>query len=132
MQTVSAAMHTTSAGGRVLDVGGALTKLVRLGTSLRVQDAAATAQRVLADGVAGMAIAAANEAGIDTIGLSGGVAYNDAIASRIRWLVERADKTYVTNQAVPCGDGGVSFGQAVYAGRGWMFAADRCADVAPG
>jgi len=129
-EAVSADLRRTRTGGHVLDVGGALAELALSARRLSVKDAAATAQRVLADGVARMAIAAANEAGTDTIGLSGGVAYNDAIADHIRSRVERAGKEYVTNQAVPCGDGGVSFGQVVYAGRGLTFAADRCRDLA--
>ena len=31
-------------------------------------------------------------------------------------MVETAGLRYLTNERVPCGDGGISFGQAVYAG----------------
>ena len=64
----------------------------------------------------------ANEQGIPSIALSGGVAYNDHIASRIRELSEAGGCEFFVNHHVPCGDGGVSVGQAVYAGLGYRLA----------
>jgi len=129
LQFAPATIRRTSHGGRTLDVAGALAELIfTVDPKSAMRDRAATAQRILADGVARMAIETADEADIDTVGFSGGVAYNDAIASRIRAVVEAAGKTYITNCAVPCGDGGVSFGQAVCAGLGWTFGVDRCVE----
>ena len=75
------------------------------------------AQAALAGGAARAAIELAVERGVPDVCFSGGVAYNDAIASAIRGAVEAAGLRYRTNERVPCGDGGVSFGQAAYAGR---------------
>jgi hydrogenase maturation protein HypF len=79
-------------------------------------DIAATAQWALALGLARIAIQAAREQGIEEVALGGGVAYNDAITLAIRDEVERAGFKLYVNERVPCGDGGVSFGQAVVAG----------------
>lgn len=80
-------------------------------------DIAASAQAYLADGTTRIAIELARQTGITAIALSGGVAYNDAISTRIRARVEAEGLSYFTNELVPCGDGGVSFGQAVIAAR---------------
>ena len=74
-------------------------------------------------------IAAAH--GIGDVCVSGGVAYNDAIASAIVAGLRSSGHTVWMNERVPCGDGGVSFGQAAYAGRAIeVLEADR-ADAAP-
>ncbi|MFC2077372.1 carbamoyltransferase HypF [Candidatus Bipolaricaulota bacterium] len=119
-------------GLRRVDTVGLFSALVELARSRSVEDVAATAQAALADGTARLAVEVAQEREIDAIALTGGVAYNDAIASRVRRRVEEAGLRYVTNECVPCGDGGVSFGQAVFAGQKWgLTEADRT-DAAPG
>ncbi len=100
----------------------ALVGMVREGAT--TVDVAATAQALLAWGTAEAAIRAAAARGIEAVCLSGGVAVNDAIASRFRERVEAAGLRVVTNEWVPCGDGGVSFGQAVFVGGGWTFGLD--------
>ncbi len=82
-------------------------------------DLAATAQMLLARGTAEAAVRLARGHGIQTVCLSGGVAVNDAIATEFRRRVEAAGLDFKTNEWVPCGDGGVSFGQAVFAGGTW-------------
>ncbi len=106
-------------GRREVDLVSVFARLVELAEGgAAAADIAATAQDALARGVACVAIEAARERGIDVVGLSGGVAVNDAIASRFRQSIEEAGLHFVANEWVPCGDGGVSFGQAVFAGRG--------------
>ncbi len=78
-------------------------------------DIASSAQACLADGTAQIAIEFARRTGINAIALSGGVAYNDMISTRIRARVEGAGFAYFTNELVPPGDGGVSFGQTAIA-----------------
>ena len=95
----------------------ALREMGEAGT--KVSDIAATAQALLACGTADGAIRVATARGIDAVCLSGGVAVNDAIASRFRQRVEAAGLRALTNEWVPCGDGGVSFGQAAFLGGGW-------------
>lgn len=77
------------------------------------EDIAASAQKALAEGLVDIAIRVARMKGIDSIGISGGVAYNDAI---VRHMKERAvgeGFRFYTQCRAPCGDGGVSLGQAV-------------------
>jgi len=101
----------------VVDTVGLFRRLVEAAEGRSIEDAAAAAQAALADGAARAAIELAVDRGIRDVCFSGGVAYNDAIASSIRSAVEAAGLRYRTNERVPCGDGGVSFGQAAYAGR---------------
>jgi hydrogenase maturation protein HypF len=117
---------------RVVDTVGLFRRLVELAEMKPPEDVAATAQVALARGAARVALEIAAERGIRDVCFSGGVAYNDAIASTICDAVESAGLRYRTNERVPCGDGGISFGQAGYAGRGMkILEADRT-DAAPG
>ncbi len=81
----------------------------------RVEDLAATAQEALARGLARLAVKAAQEDGIGAIGLTGGVAVNDAIATAVKAEVEGVGLRFLSHQLVPPGDGGLSFGQLVQA-----------------
>jgi len=116
----------------VLDTADLFRSLVDLAASEDASVISATAQTALAEGIAGMAVREAQARGIETVAFSGGVAYNDAIASRIRQMIEGAGLRYVTNVRVPCGDGGVSFGQAVSAGLRWRLLEADGADAAAG
>lgn len=49
------------------------------------------------------------------IGFSGGVAYNRIFTNAIRKKVESSGLRYVEHKLIPCGDGGVSFGQSLFA-----------------
>ena len=51
----------------------------------------------------------------ETVSLSGGVAYNEHIASRIRDRVSSAGLSFITNRRVPPGDGGIAYGQLAVA-----------------
>jgi hydrogenase maturation protein HypF len=48
----------------------------------------------------------------EAVGISGGAAYNEAIVRNIRTKLEEAGFGLLTHTKVPCGDGGVSLGQA--------------------
>ena len=78
-----------------------------------VKNIAASAQAALARGIATIAVEAAESAGINNIGLSGGVAYNKAIVKTIVEVCDAHGFRLFTNTKVPRGDGGISFGQAV-------------------
>ena len=124
-------LETAAAGGRpaavepviverdgrlVLDTVAIFWELFRLrhkGAS--VQDIAATAQETLAKGLALIAIEVAREEGIGAVGITGGAAVNDAIASTVKTEVELAGLLFVQHEKVPPGDGGLSFGQLVQA-----------------
>jgi hydrogenase maturation protein HypF len=80
-------------------------------------DIAAAAQVSLAKAFAIQACEAAKTSGAPIVGLSGGVAVNAQIAKTIEDYVLSEGLEFVTNHKLPCGDGGVSFGQAVLAQR---------------
>ncbi len=81
------------------------------------RDIAAAAQDVLARTFAEQACGLARDAGVSTVGFSGGVAVNEAICAAIEKVVRDNKLSFVTNHKLPCGDGGVSLGQAVLAAR---------------
>jgi len=82
----------------------------------RVRSLAASFQFNLARGIAALAIHAAEREGLRSIAVSGGVAYNHAIRETIREEVRKMGYECIINADYPLGDGGVSFGQCVYAG----------------
>jgi hydrogenase maturation protein HypF len=79
-------------------------------------DLAYSAHAYLAKGLASLAIAAAKESGVKAVGFTGGAACNEILAELMRKSVEVADLRFFEHEAVPSGDGGVSFGQAVVGG----------------
>lgn len=70
----------------------------------------------LAKGISELAVSLAEKRSLEKIGLSGGVAYNDHITSCIAETVREAGFDFLTHIQVPCGDGCISFGQALAAG----------------
>jgi hydrogenase maturation protein HypF len=80
-----------------------------------VSDVAATAQETVAQELADLAIKEAEGRECKTVSLSGGVAYNEHIASRIRQRVTDAGLVFISNERVPPGDGGIAYGQLAVA-----------------
>ena len=80
-------------------------------------DLAASIQYNLARGIAGMAVRAADELGLEVVALSGGAAINVMIRETIRATVSEHGLTCRMNDRYPPGDGCVSFGQVVYGGK---------------
>jgi len=76
---------------------------------------AATAQDVLARGLAKIAVNVAKEMRIEAVGLTGGAAVNFAIAQAVKEEVENAGLRFLAHTKIPPGDGGLSFGQLVHA-----------------
>ena len=83
-------------------------------------DLAYSVHAYLAKGLASLAVEKALENGVKTVGFSGGAACNELLASLMRRTVEAAGLRFLVHEAVPAGDGGVSFGQAVVGGF-WRF-----------
>jgi hydrogenase maturation protein HypF len=79
-------------------------------------DLAYSAHAYLARGLASLAVKKALETGVKTVGFSGGAACNQILAGIMRPKVETAGLKFLVHEAVPAGDGGVSFGQAVVGG----------------
>jgi len=82
-----------------------------------IHDIAASFQYNLARGIAHLALHAAEREGMKTIALSGGVVYNHAIRETIRREISEHHGECIINAQYPLGDGCVSFGQCVYAGK---------------
>jgi hydrogenase maturation protein HypF len=69
----------------------------------------------VADMVLGVCLHLKKQTGIGTVCLSGGVFQNRLLTERVISLLEGEGFGVYLNQAVPPGDGGISFGQAVIA-----------------
>ncbi len=82
-----------------------------------IHDIAASFQYNLARGIARLAVNAADREGMTKIALSGGVVYNHAIRETIKKEIAAHDYECIINADYPLGDGCVSFGQCVYAGK---------------
>ncbi len=101
---------------RVLDVRALFRDLVSyVEKGHRAKDVAMTAQMGIARGLATLAVEEAERRKLGAVALSGGVAYNGAIAARVKAMVEGAGLAFWSNERVPCGDGGIAFGQTVVA-----------------
>ncbi|MCK4433844.1 carbamoyltransferase HypF [Candidatus Bathyarchaeota archaeon] len=79
-------------------------------------DLAYSAHAYLGKGLATLAIEKALQKDVKTIGFSGGVACNEISVLIMRRVVEASGLEFLVHEAVPPGDGGLSFGQAVVAG----------------
>ncbi len=99
----------------VIDTTSLVHEIFTKKDAFSIADLAFSAQSYIAQSVAQLASAKAKQLGIDVVGFSGGVAYNEHITSTIRELVEENGLRFVVHELVPPGDGGVSFGQAVAA-----------------
>jgi hydrogenase maturation protein HypF len=97
--------------GDVLNTAVLLREVFNSLGKRRIADLACSAQSYLASGLAQLAVEKAEELGIEAIGFSGGVAYNEFITGKIKTMVERAGLNFYTNVQVPPGDGGISLGQ---------------------
>ncbi|MGB9676684.1 MAG: Sua5/YciO/YrdC/YwlC family protein, partial [Candidatus Bathyarchaeales archaeon] len=80
------------------------------------EDLAYSAHAYLAKGLAQLAIEKAQENGIKAVGFSGGTACNEILTKIMRETVEAAGLRFLVHNAVPPGDGGLSFGQVVVGG----------------
>jgi hydrogenase maturation protein HypF len=78
----------------------------------RVQDIACSAQRAVSEGLARLSIKAADKTGINIIGGSGGVFYNEAVSKTIKDIVTDNGYEFIQHKNTCAGDGSVSLGQA--------------------
>lgn len=120
-------LESTASGGKdVLDLEPVLKASV-IETSVMVReifagvgritasDLAYSAQSFMARSLGESAITAASELGVKSVGFTGGVACNELITRTLKTAVEKAGLRFLAHEAVPPGDGGLSFGQAVVA-----------------
>ena len=102
-------------GRRVLDVAGLVSRLAALTDQFPPAAVAATAQEALARGLGQLAVESARQREVERVGFTGGVAYNEAIFTRIKQTVTDAGLEFLGPEEVPPGDGGIAYGQAVVA-----------------
>lgn len=107
----------TEDGRKVLDTTQIVLSVYENLNAHSKVDIAFSAEDAIATGLAELAIDAAKKAGIETIGISGGVAYNAHITTKIQETVEEHDFRFIRHDRVPAGDGGISLGQAIVARR---------------
>jgi hydrogenase maturation protein HypF len=102
--------------GNVLDTSQMLQAVFANIGKASIADLAYSAHAYLARGLASLAVEKAQEQGVKAVGFSGGAANNQILAMLMRETVEAAGLRFLVHEAVPPGDGGVSFGQAVVGG----------------
>lgn len=78
-------------------------------------DVACAGQNAVANGLAELAIEAADKKGIEDIGGTGGVFYNEAITNAVKNHVENEGYNFIQHTNTCAGDGSVSLGQAIIA-----------------
>ncbi|MBI5679589.1 MAG: carbamoyltransferase HypF [Methanobacterium sp.] len=81
----------------------------------RIEDIACSAQRAVAEGLAKLAIKTADKTGVNVIGGTGGVFYNEAISKTIKEVVTESGYEFIQHKNTCAGDGSVSLGQAAIA-----------------
>jgi hydrogenase maturation protein HypF len=102
--------------GDTLDTTTLLRLIFENKQKLSISDLAYSAHVYLAKGLASLAIEKALVLGVRAVGFSGGAACNQILAKVMRETVEEVGLRFLVHEAVPAGDGGVSFGQAVVGG----------------
>jgi hydrogenase maturation protein HypF len=102
--------------GDTLDTATLLRSVFENKQKLSMSDLAYSVHAYLAKGLASLAVEKALVLGVRAVGFSGGAACNQILAKVMRRTVEEAGLRFLVHEAVPAGDGGVSFGQAVVGG----------------
>ena len=102
---------------RVLDTTAVLRYVIeKLEEGEDIGRIAAAGQEAISIGLAKLAIEAARDCGIDTVGVTGGTFYNEAITAHIKDCIENAGLKFIQHTNSCPGDGSVSLGQAIVAG----------------
>ncbi len=102
---------------RVLDTTAILRYVIdKLEEGEDIGRIAAAGQEAVSIGLAKIAIEAARDCGIDTVGVTGGTFYNEAITAHIKDCIENAGLKFIQHTNSCPGDGSVSLGQAIVAG----------------
>jgi hydrogenase maturation protein HypF len=103
-------------GRPVLDTSQILVDVVELiENGENKKEIAAAGQIVVSEGLAKLAVDAADDIGIDVIGATGGVFYNEAITLATKEYIEKEGFEFIQHKNSCAGDGSVSLGQAAVA-----------------
>ncbi|MFB0522621.1 MAG: carbamoyltransferase HypF [Candidatus Bathyarchaeia archaeon] len=101
--------------GATIETTGLVREIFAKKDEYSVADLACSAQSYLARSLAQRAVEEAGCIGLEIIGFSGGVAYNESVTRVIRREVEKSGFRFLVHHQIPPGDGGISFGQTVAA-----------------
>ncbi|MBZ9570162.1 carbamoyltransferase HypF [Methanobrevibacter sp. TMH8] len=100
----------------VLDTNTLLSDIIELiAKGENKNEIAAAAQIAVSEGLAKLAIDGANDMGIDVIGATGGVFYNEAITLATKNYIEKEGFEFIQHKNSCAGDGSISLGQATIA-----------------
>ena len=99
----------------IFQTSNIMRRLIELRNRYNKADLAYAFHKALAEGLADMALGNAENRGLEIIGFSGGVANNNIMTGIIRERVEDGGLRFLRHRKVPCGDGGLSLGQAAIA-----------------
>jgi len=114
--TVNLPIQVEERGGTlVLKTSQMVRTLLELRGSHDPRRLAYSFQRALAEGLVEMALVTAEESGLETVGFTGGVAFNEMMTAVMRKKVEERGLSFLRHKVVPPGDGGLSLGQAAVA-----------------
>jgi hydrogenase maturation protein HypF len=101
-------------GRPVLDTSTLLFNIMELiDMGKNKKEIAAAAQVAVSHGLAKLAVDVANDIGIDVIGATGGVFYNEAITLATKEYIENEGFKFIQHRNSCAGDGSVSLGQSV-------------------
>ncbi|MEM2963948.1 MAG: carbamoyltransferase HypF [Candidatus Bathyarchaeia archaeon] len=103
--------------GDVIVTRDIVKELFRNLQAFELKDLAYSALTTVGVALADYALREAERLDVNTVGFTGGVAYNEIIYTAIKRRVERAGFNFISCRSVPCGDGGLSLGQAYSAQR---------------
>lgn len=78
-------------------------------------DVACSGQNAIAKGLGELAIRAADKKGLEKIGATGGVFYNEAITDTVKTHIQNEGYEFIQHTNTCAGDGSVSLGQAIIA-----------------
>lgn len=102
----------------VVDTGYLLNEVYELANKkdVDIPEVAYAAQRSVVEGLAEIGVRGANKMGVELVGGSGGVFYNEAISKCVRDYVLSNGLDFIQHQNTCAGDGSLSLGQSVVAG----------------
>ena len=89
-----------------------------LNDGLNKEDIACACQRSIAESMSRIAINTAKQYKVNTVGVTGGVFYNEFISNVVKEEIEFAGMKFVQHEQTCSGDGSVSMGQCAIAG--WL------------
>ena len=100
-------------GRQVFDTSDLLFNIMELiDKGENKKEIAASGQVAVSEGLAKLAVDVANDIGIDVIGVTGGVFYNEAITLATKKYIEKEGFKFIQHRNSCAGDGSVSLGQA--------------------